>query len=466
MSQLMKYNKTFQGKAIAGLITDKAFLKKIYPILDPTLFELEALQTLVKWVKDYFEKYNDIPDKEYFENQISNIDDKNKTLKFSVQEWYDKIHDQLIPANGLDYVKDEIFEFFNKQNWKKTLLNCVDLAEVDQFEDVHQMIKKAYTITNQTDAGMNYKTSVESRYNEDARVTITTGYPDLDTLLRGGLGNGDLVTIMAPSGIGKSWVLCNLGANILKSGKNVIHYTFEMTDSQSAKRYDTILTKTPLPYLEKNPAQITEFIEANPNLGESKIVFFPMNSTTVSKLKAHIETIRLDEFEPHAIILDYGDLIKPSTKYADKRLNVEQIFDDLKQMAQELDIPVITATQTNRGSNAKSIIQNEDIAEAYGKVMVSDIILSLSRKLEDKVKDTGYLHVSKNRHGVDGLTFNVRTNLNIGEISIQGQDKNAVSNFLQEQKANEGGNFLKNKFAEFKSKKDNIFHQENASELG
>lgn len=462
----MKYNKTFQGKAIAGLITDKTFLKKIHPILDPTLFELEALQVLVSWIKEYFEKYNDIPDKEYFNIKINEINEKNKSLKFSVQEWYDKIHDDLIPANGLDYVKDEIFDFFNKQNWKKTLLNCVDLAGSDQFDEVHTQIKKAYTITNQTDVGVDYKSSVESRYNEDARVTIKTGYPDLDEILRGGFGNGDLVTVMAPSGIGKSWLLCNFGANILKSGKNIIHYTFEMTESQTAKRYDSILTKTPLPFLEKDPGIITKFIENNQNMGDSKVVFFPMNSVTVPKLKAHIETIRLDDFEPHAIIVDYGDLIKSTSKYTDKRLRVEEIFDQLKQMAQELDIPVITASQTNRSGNQKSIVQNDDVSEGFGKIMVSDIVVTFSRKLEDKVIDTGYLHIPKNRHGVDGVTFNVKTNLNIGEILIQGQDKNAVSNFINQQKAAQNGDFLRNKFSEFKSKKDNIFHQKNVSELG
>lgn len=114
----------------------------------------------------------------------------------------------------------------------------------------------------------------------------------------------------------------------------------------------------------------------------------------------------------------------------------------------------------------KTIIQNDDIAEAFGKVMVSDIILTMSRKLEDKINDTGYMHLSKNRHGADGITFNLKTNLNIGEVHIGREDEKVVKQFLQRQQAAQSGEFLKTKFSEFKSKKDNLFHQNTAENFG
>lgn len=385
MSEQNNYTSAFQGKVIAAMMTDKAFLQKIYPILDYTLFELDALQDLVKWIKSYYESYKDTPDQEYILRKIDSIDEGQKSRKYSIEEWYRKIHDVYIPANGLDYIKDESFKFFNDQNWKKTIMHCAELISMGKFDEVPQHIKAAYNVAHQTDIGIDYTHSVDQRYNEDARVTLSTGYTELDEILKGGFGNGDLVTVMAPSGTGKSWMLSNFGANILKQGKNIIHYTLEMTDVQTAKRYDTILMKTPLPILARDPEQVKQYFSDNKDtLGVAEMVFWPMKTVTVAQIKAHAESIKLDKFKPDAIIIDYGDLIKPSSTHKDKRQNVEDIFDDLKQMAQELDIPVITASQTNRCHWVE-----DEVDTPHGKVKIGTL-----REGDEVLTHKGYRKVT------------------------------------------------------------------------
>lgn len=453
------YNKTFQGKVIAALATDKIFLKKIYPILDETMFETDEFQRLISWIKSYFEKYSDIVSRDYIESEIDEISDTQKTLKSSTRNWYKKIFDVLINSSDLEYVKDDIFEFFSNQNWKKTIFLSADYAENGEFDKIHPLIKKAYDITNYTDLGTEYAESIDSRYNENARVTISTGYVELDEVLRGGFGNGDLITVIAPSGTGKSWLLANFGANAMKAGKNILHYTLELTANQTAQRYDMILTKSPIIELERDTNIVKEYLDNNPNTGKLISAFYPMNSVTVPKIKAHAEQVRADKFKPEMIIIDYGDLIKPTTKYSDKRLNLEEVFNELKQMAQELDIPVITASQSNRSGVSKSVIQNDDIAESFNKVFVSDIILTFARKLEDKINDVGNLNISKNRHGRDGVVFEAETKLMIGQIMIKSENNALIRQHLKQQNANNNNDFLKKNLSNFRSKKDSDFHK-------
>lgn len=458
MIDKVKYNKTFQSKIIASLVTDKQFLQKMYPIIDYTLFDSVELQQVVRWTMNYWENYKDIPNREYFELELNKIDVKtDKALKYGLNELVNNVYDVHIPSNGLEYIKDESFNFFNNQNWKKTILLCVDAVEGEDFDQVQKLIKDAYSVTNQTEIGLDYKTTAIDRYTKLKRVTVTTGFDELDQALKGGFGNGDLITIIAPTGIGKSWLLANFGSNALLAGKNVVHFTLELTETQTAIRYDTILTKTPVNILEKDPSLVDNFINNNPQLGESIISFYTMKSVTVPKLKTHVEQIRVDKFKPDIVFIDYGDLIKPTSNYRDKRLNLEEVYEDLKKMAQELDIPVVTASQTNRSGTQKSIIQNDDIAESFNKVFCSDIILTFSRKLEDKVNDVGNLHLSKNRYGADGRTFDITTNLNIGQISVKSENHSAVQNYIKEMNNNGPTNFQKQIYSKMKSKTENIF---------
>ena len=118
--------------------------------------------------------------------------------------------------------------------------------------------------------------------------------------------------------------------------------------------------------------------------------------------------------------------LKVSSK--DKHEALEELYEDLRGMAGEYGVPVWTATQANRSALEDDIIEADKIASSYGKVMVSDFLMSLSRKVEDKLSGTGRGHVIKNRFGPDGLTFPAKINTNIGKIeifesnSVQGKD--------------------------------------------
>ena len=120
--------------------------------------------------------------------------------------------------------------------------------------------------------------------------------------------------------------------------------------------------------------------------------------------------------KPDLIIVDYADLLRGAGK--EIRLELGNIYEDLRGMAGEYEIPVWTASQANRSALEDDVIGAEKIAESYSKIMTADFVLSLSRKIEDKIAGTGRWHVIKNRFGPDGITFPSKMNMSNGQIDI------------------------------------------------
>jgi len=120
------------------------------------------------------------------------------------------------------------------------------------------------------------------------------------------------------------------------------------------------------------------------------------------------------------IIVDYADILRPST--AERNSNSYQeaggVYEELRGVAGELQIPVWTASQSNRGSMDEDIIQADGIADSYRKIMTADFVISLSRKITDKVNNTARFHIIKNRFGPDGMTFPSRMNAGCGDIQL------------------------------------------------
>ena len=105
-------------------------------------------------------------------------------------------------------------------------------------------------------------------------------------------------------------------------------------------------------------------------------------------------------------------------KSTEMRHQLGNIYEDLRGLAGEMQIPIWTASQANRSALDEDVIEASKVAESYAKVMTADFVMSLSRKIEDKIGDTGRFHVIKNRFGPDGLTYPARVNTNIGKIEL------------------------------------------------
>ena len=409
--KLSEYGWSFQIKVLAAMFVDRTFLQQIADIIQPDYFESDANSWLLEILLDHFREYKTPPSKDVLKVKVTEID--NDVLKTAVLEQLKEVF-RYMESDDLTFVKDEILKFCKNQEIKRAIMDSVGLLKMGSYDEIKSKIDSAMKAGADTDIGHEYKKDVVARYNEAARHTVTTGWDVIDDLMDGGLAPGELGVVMAPAGIGKSWMLINIGANAIKQNKTVIHYTLELNENYVGQRYDSVITGIAAQNLKNYTDDIEDKLKDIS--GELIIKYYPTKSTGVMGIKAHIEkTIMLGQ-TPDLIIVDYADLLKVSSK--DKHEALEELYEDLRGMAGEYGVPVWTATQANRSALEDDIIEADKIASSYGKVMVSDFLMSLSRKVEDKLSGTGRGHVIKNRFGPDGITLPSKINTNNGQFNF------------------------------------------------
>ena len=318
-------------------------------------------------------------------------------------------------ATDLGFVKDTFLDFCKNQTLKGALMKSVDLLELGDYDDIRNLIDQALKAGTERDIGHEYITELEDRFRDEARSVIETPWPLINKLLCGGLGQGDLGLIAGGPGGGKSWALISLGAQAVKLGFTVIHYTLELSEKYVGRRYDACFTEIPVGDVIDNKDIVKERVE---NLrGGLYIREYPAGQATVNTIHAHIEKCIQQNIEPDLIILDYADLLN-SKSSREKRDKLDDIYTGLRGLATEMKIPIWTASQVNRSGAREEIIQGDRMAESYSKMMITDFAMSLSRNHEDKENGTGRWHIMKNRYGADGMTFNSTIDTSIGKIEI------------------------------------------------
>ncbi len=411
----LSYGYSFQCKLIASLFKDRVFIQQIIDILDPSYFESEANMTIVQAIKDYFFEYKLPPTMEVMSVKVKEIE--NDMLKTQVVEHLKDSYKQL-DAPDLEFVKEQTIKFCKNQVLKSAIMESVDLLARGEYDQIKMRIDDAMKAGLERAIGHEYIDHVDERYLESVRNTITTGWEIIDDIADGGLGKGELGVFVAPSGIGKSWALVNVGAAAVKAGLNVIHYTLELNEAYVGLRYDAVLSGIQAQELKYHIEEVKDIVGKLE--GKLIVKYYPTKGGTVNTLASHIEKCRMQGFDPDLVIVDYADLLRGHGK--EVRHELGNIYEDLRGLAGEHEIPVWTASQANRSALSDDIIGAEKIAESYAKIMTADLVISLSRKIEDKLANTGRWHIIKNRFGQDGITFPSKMNASNGQIDIHAPD--------------------------------------------
>jgi len=399
-------------KVISSLLTHKEFLQNINDVLSDEYFSNPAHKWVINQIIQYYEKFHTTISMDILKVEMKKLD--NEVLKVSVKEQLREAYKADI--DDLAYVQEEFSTFCKNQQLKKALLNSVDLLKAGDYDSIKYMIESAMKAGQDKNIGHEYKKDTESRYREDHRSIVPTPWEPINELIQGGLGNGDLGLIFGNPGGGKSWTLVALGGHAVKMGYNVIHYTLELSEAYTGRRYDAFFTGTPVDQLEKHKAEVEALTADLP--GELIIREYPMGKTTINTIESHIKKVIDLGIQPDLILIDYIDLLSTRKRNVDRKGEIDDIYTSTKGLARELNIPIWSVSQVNRAGAKDDIIEGDKAAGSYDKMMITDLSLSLSRKKEDKVNGTGRLHIMKNRYGMDGLTFQVDVNTSNGHIAI------------------------------------------------
>jgi len=311
----------------------------------------------------------------------------------------------------LQYVKDKSLEFCRKQALKKALESAVDQMQENKYESIVETIKKAVQVGTAPSVGHDFFNEMDARFTKLKRDTIPTRLAELDKkeILNGGSGKGELLCVVGASGSGKSHWLTMIGANALREGKNVLHYTFELSETAVGIRYDSNLCDIDSnEVMDRKDEVVAKYKDMN--LGRLYIKEYPTNTASIYTIKSHIERLDLKGFKPDLVIIDYADIMRSSRQFDSLRHELKLVYEELRGLAMEIGIPIWTASQSNKEGANSEVIDMTNMSEAYGKAMICDVIVSVSRRPHEKASGWGRLYVAKNRAGRDGLVYPIKMN--------------------------------------------------------
>ena len=412
LQSIDQYGPQFQTKVIASLLTQKDFLVNIHDILDESSFGNQAHQWIIKEILDYYTKYHTVPSMDVLKVELQKIE--NEVLQLSIKEKLREAYK--ITNDDAEYVIEEFSTFCKNQQLKKALLSSVDLLKAGDYDSIKSMIENAMKAGQDKNMGHEYNKDVESRYREDNTMTVPTPWDTINDMLQGGLGNGDFGLIFGNPGGGKSWSLIALGGFAIKMGYNVLHYTLELGEDYVGRRYDAFFTTIPVNKILQSREKVEETVGSLK--GELIIKEFPTGRATINTIEAHIAKVKSLGIEPDLVIIDYVDLLSSKRKSTDRKFEIDDIYTSTKGLARELNIPIWSVSQVNRAGSKDNVIEGDKAAGSYDKMMITDFAMSLSRKKEDKVNNTGRFHVMKNRYGMDGITYRLKADTSTGHFEI------------------------------------------------
>jgi len=397
-----KFGKSFQESLVQLIVEQRVFADQIEEVLDIEFIEFKYLRALVRKIFEYKQKYKTHPS---YPNLVTifktEFEEENEILRNQIKDYIIRINKSQV--DGEEYIKDTALDFCRKQKLKEAMVKSIGLLQQSSFDEISSVINNALRLGSDNEQGYEWIADFEERFKVRARNPISTGWTEMDKISKQGLGKGELGVVIAPTGAGKSMVLTHLGAQALQAGHNVVHYTLELLDTVVAGRYDSCITGIELNDLLDKKEEIYEKIKDID--GTLVIKEYPTKTASVKTLRNHLEKIRKRGAQIDMIIVDYADLLKPTSNYREKRTELESIYEELRSLAYEFSCPVWTASQTNRSGLDAEVITMNAISEAFSKCFVADFIFSVSRTIMDKAKNGGRVFIAKNRNGPDGIVF-------------------------------------------------------------
>jgi len=329
---------------------------------------------------------------------------------------FDIVKERVLPVEE-DYIKDKVGMFIRAQSVKQALMDSVELAKAEQWDDIVGMMQEAVAAgMNLDDQGYDYLGVVAERIydraHERVHRKIPSAIPDLDALTFGGIKQGQMGMIVGGTGRGKSIFLQWLASAALLLNKKVVYFTFELGKRDIADRFDSMFAEVKPQELNDYQTQVLEKIEnLHSTYGKSLLIqHYPADTATINTLKEFCRARSQEGIVPDLIIIDYLDLMKPHREYHSEHAEIDAITKGIIGFAAEFDVAVWTATQLNRAGMVSETPDEAGMAGYVGKQYHADIVLWLAQTKEEKEEELMRIWVSKNRNGPFGRTIHLETN--------------------------------------------------------
>ena len=369
MSEIKDYTKEIEDLFIQFLITDPELFIRCKGITKPDYFNHKENQSVIRFLEEHSAAHNSLP-------TIPQI--KAVTGKKGLEKLDD------INESHSDWFLGEYETFVRHKAIEAVILNSVDLVKEHRYGEVEKAVKEAVQIGLVKNLGTDYFYDPVSRLNaiKDNNGMITTGWRDVDAKLYGGLNRGEICIFAGQSGAGKSLFLQNMGVNWAQAGLNVVYITLELSENLTGMRIDAMIagieTRGVLKDIDNVAMKVKNFYRKYK--GELRLKQLP-NGCTAHDVRAYIKELEVQTGKRiDAVLVDYLDLMMPVSARvspSDQFVKDKFISEELRNMAVELNILCVTASQLNRGSYEEVEFDPSHIAGGISKVNTADNVIGI-----------------------------------------------------------------------------------------
>jgi replicative DNA helicase len=415
------WDEEFQRHIAALLIADRQFLLQSLDLVRPSYFTNKAHAKVVGIASDFFKKYRILPRKDFIVQELKSQLKENKSLPYYLGE-VNTLFEYFQPGmEARDYLQDKITYFAKIQTLKDAFhksLELIDKAPEDEktWDSIYGKMREAMTVHQNFEVGIDYFKTIKDRQAKSAEDKesgdrFITGLNSIDIeIAGGGYCRGEMLSIVAGSGVGKSVMLANIAATNIKLGKKVVYISLELAEMKIADRLDAIFTGFPVQNLAEHNQEIFEKLTSlkqvkyEGELWPLIIKQFPAGTATTNMIRAYIGQLRFHGFDPDIVIVDY---VGEMATHADMKTyeSRERTVRELRAMAVEENVFVATAMQPNRDAKREGKggerhrIDDEHLADAYGQIRPLDGCISLNQNDNEKQLGIGRGYVIKQRDG-------------------------------------------------------------------
>lgn len=400
------------------ILNDEAYMRKVLPFIKPEYFE-GIYRTLFKETGKFVAKYNKLPTETSFKIELDQSD------KLSSEQH--NMSMDVLPYLFSDEKVDEKWLLDTTEKWcqDRAVYNAI-MESISIIDGKHEsltknalpdILTKALGVGFDTNIGHDYIENVDKRYDfyhtEEQRIPFDLDY--FNKITKGGLPRKSLNIALAGTGVGKSLFMCHMAAACMTQNLNVLYLTLEMSEEKIAERIDANLLNVPIDQIDKLSKDIFTTKVANisrQTTGKLIIKEYPTGSAHCGHFRGLLNELKLKkQFVPDIIFIDYLNICSSSRmKGMGGAINsynyIKAIAEEIRGLAVEFDVPVVSATQTTRSGYGNSDVGLEDTSESFGLPATADLMFALIST--EELEQQGQMMVKQLKNRYNDPTYHKR----------------------------------------------------------
>ena len=397
------YGYDIQKVYLEMFLTDAESFVRCQGVFDPQTFD-RRLQPAAEFLKNYVAEHNGLP----------TFDIVNAATKVDLKD------PGQLQENHYDWLLAEFETFSRHKALEAAILKSADLLEKGEYGPVEDLVKKAVQIGLQKDLGTDYWADPRARLEaiKDKNGQVSTGWAALDKKLFGGFNRGELNIFAGGSGSGKSLFMANLGVNWALAGMNVLYLTFELSENLVSMRVDSMVSEIPSRDIFKSIEDVEMKVKMiGKKSGAFQVKYMPTGKNA-NDLRAYVKEYEIKTSRKVDVVLvDYLDLMHPiAAKISAENLFVKDkyVSEELRNLAMELNVLFVTASQLNRSSVEEIEFDHSHISGGISKINTADNLIGIftSRAMRERGRYQIQLMKTRSSSGVGSkidLGFDVDT---------------------------------------------------------